>query len=305
MIDFSPGQRQMFEGGRVTRPYGTFSAYSWQTNANYIDALKNDPSVEFNYDYAAIFFDTSFSSVDIITYMPLVFNIAATGPINLAGYPEDVQGEMDSYAMWFSPGSGLSNTARIVYHDADTSGGNSGSPIWEYLTDTSSRRIVAIHAFGGFPSNGGTRLVNQNQALIESWMEWTPPPPPAPPDSSSDGGGGCFIATAAYGSYLDPHVQVLRDFRDRYLLNYKLGQKLVKLYYQKSPPIAETIAANEVLRLMTRWCLMPVIGIAYLTVSFGIITTLIIITIGVLMLVLISWLPIVHFNSNYRYGLIT
>jgi uncharacterized repeat protein (TIGR01451 family) len=28
---------------------------------------------------------------------------------------------------------------------------------------------------------------------------------------SSGAGGGCFIVTAAFGSYLDPHVQALRD----------------------------------------------------------------------------------------------
>jgi hypothetical protein len=32
-------------------------------------------------------------------------------------------------------------------------------------------------------------------------------------------GGGCFIATVAFGSYIEPQVKLWRDFRDKYLLN--------------------------------------------------------------------------------------
>ncbi len=89
------------------------------------------------------------------------------------------------------------------------------------------------------------------------------------------GGGGCFIATAAFGSPVARQVQILRDFRDRYLLHFNAGKAFVKFYYAVSPPIAEFIAGNDSLRLLARWMLMPVIGAAYLMMSWGAATTFI------------------------------
>lgn len=82
--------------------------------------------------------------------------------------------------------------------------------------------------------------------------------------SSGGGGGGCFIATAAFGSPIEAHVNLLKKFRDAYLLPHAWGQAVVTFYYRTSPPIARHIAQHSSLRWLVRGLLYPLIGLCYL-----------------------------------------
>ena len=91
------------------------------------------------------------------------------------------------------------------------------------------------------------------------------------------GGGNCFIATAAFGSYFDPSVKILRDFRDKFLITNHIGQSFVNWYYKVSPPLADLISTREVMKTIVRIILLPAVGVAYLCLNVGVLPALLLI----------------------------
>jgi hypothetical protein len=80
------------------------------------------------------------------------------------------------------------------------------------------------------------------------------------------GSFGCFVATAAYGTPGAEQILVLREFRDVVLLKSRVGSRFVALYYKLSPPIAEFVAGNEVLRTLVRELLVdPIVWLVEAT----------------------------------------
>jgi N-acetylneuraminic acid mutarotase len=79
-------------------------------------------------------------------------------------------------------------------------------------------------------------------------------------------GDNCFIATAAFGTPLAKQVQILRDFRDRYLLTNDPGKTFVGWYYRHGPAVARYIQDKPLAKAAVRTGLYPFIGISFLIV---------------------------------------
>ena len=99
-------------------------------------------------------------------------------------------------------------------------------------------------------------------------------------------GQGCFIATAAYGSYMDGSVQTLRSFRDTFMERSSIGSGLVSAYYSISPPMAAFIGDHAGLKPVVRAALMPSVAASAAAVGTSPVTTL---AIGLSMLVFAGW----------------
>jgi len=83
------------------------------------------------------------------------------------------------------------------------------------------------------------------------------------PHKTSSSDKRCFIATAVYGTPYASEVALLKEFRDNWLLNFRLGKIFVAFYYWISPPIANQIAKSTSLKAFTKSMLIiPLIKIA-------------------------------------------
>lgn len=74
-------------------------------------------------------------------------------------------------------------------------------------------------------------------------------------------GAGCFIATATFGTPMAHEVNILKKFRDSFLLRNRTGEVFVRSYYKLSPPIARSIKKSEVMRRIVRILLVPIVNL--------------------------------------------
>ena len=73
---------------------------------------------------------------------------------------------------------------------------------------------------------------------------------------------GCFIATAAYGSAMEPEVEALRTVRDAVRPRSALFAMATDLYYRSGPAAAAVIARSELARALVRSVLAPAVDLA-------------------------------------------
>ena len=120
---------------------------------------------------------------------------------------------------------------------------------------------------GVHPNNEGSSMIAAGFASQIASMQ-------SAASDGGGGGGGCFIATAAFGTVLQPQVVLLKKFRDLQLLTNRPGRAFVELYYTYSPPVANYIRQHEAVRFLVRVALIPLLAAAYFLVELSVVQQL-------------------------------
>lgn len=139
-------------------PYGSVTTSSFRSVTGWTTSGNQE------FDYGAILLPTplgsttgwlgfgNYSDADLL---------ASVG--NITGYPGDKPGG----TMWYDARRIASVTARKVFYDIDTAGGQSGAAVYRVVNG--NRFAFAVHAYGGGTTNSGTRI---NGEVFGNLMAW-------------------------------------------------------------------------------------------------------------------------------------
>ena len=212
-VRFYPAQ-YISTTGILTRPYGSNQALAnLKTTQNWTQISGPD---EFNvpdyrYDYAAIQFSQAFTYTS--TFMPVVYG-STIGTANNAGYPGNLKDStVTEYGMFSHSGTETSGSifdlrrAHVREFTIYSSGGDSGGPFW-YLDSQNRRGLMGSLSYSAEDdttsdvSSGGPWYDSNNQALISSWVSWTPSSASSLPTTGLKVGAVFSTASAASQSFL-------------------------------------------------------------------------------------------------------
>ena len=102
--------------------------------------------------------------------------------MNVGGYPAVVQDRLaGGEELWWHKDAVLDATDRRLFYATDTSGGQSGSPVWAYEDDEGDPIVVGIHAYGATlihsdvtggsaQANSAPRIDADIADLIDRWL---------------------------------------------------------------------------------------------------------------------------------------
>jgi V8-like Glu-specific endopeptidase len=118
-----------------------------------------------NVDYGAIVLPAASpfgNSVGLFDFDVLADASLLAVNATVSGYPSDKPG-----TQWLHSRKVTSVGPQKVFYDIDTIGGQSGAPVFHIVN---GRPVaVAVHAYGGFLSNSGTRIDNSVRANLNAW----------------------------------------------------------------------------------------------------------------------------------------
>jgi glutamyl endopeptidase len=163
-IEVSPGR------SGANFPYGTVVATKFFALQEWIASADPD------YDIGCIQLDQPLG--DRVGY----FKIASLSDsdfenalVNVSGYPGDLD---DGRSQYFHANRVLRSSARRIYYDVDTYGGQSGSPVWVQQAGDAEPQAIAVHAYGtagtapslAVTANSGPRLSAKIVATVQEWL---------------------------------------------------------------------------------------------------------------------------------------
>ncbi len=87
-------------------------------------------------------------------------------------------------------------------------------------------------------------------------------------EEETTGTSGCCAMASAYDSTDEGHLNIIRQFRDEYLMTNPVGRGVTALYYEViSPPLAGFINDHPAVKPLARSALAPVVAISALAVD--------------------------------------